>query len=311
MKSYELICVVSGHVDGPPNAQFQCVQASGFSAILSKTPRPLMTLPASRADALKDAAKRQSIYESLLSQGTVLAVKPRQWIGIEQVPDCLRCNSVHLAKLVERLNFQVQYQITVDWDAALVLGHFRTAPEMTELFNAATPSTRLLETSLSRLRARLGNQIHDLIAPVATELIALPRLETTLCNLAVLISNDKETALDRAVEAVDALWSAGLKIRQIGPSAAGSFALLELDWISDADIKKAHAILGTNSASSHEERRAARRKVLMSPMEDTAGTKQAGDILERATQIEDNGYFFVRVSSEDQGQSNAPQSQVA
>lgn len=311
MTSFELICIVANKLERPPNARTQCVSAAGFTAVLSKASRPMITLPLSRADALKDAASRQATFESLLSQGVVIAAKPRQWLDLAQMSDCLECNAALLEKLATRFDRQVQFQVSVDWDAAQVLGHFRTAPEMAELFDVEHPSTHLLETSLTSLRARLGAQVHDLITPVATEIIALPRLETTLSNLAVLIPRDREPDLDQAVEAVDALWSEGLKIRQIGPSAPGSFALLELDWISKDDIERAHATLGTSSATSQGEIHTARRRALMMQGADTARVKRASDALHGANKAGGGGYYRLRVLSEDQGRSDAPASKVA
>ncbi|CAN0590126.1 unnamed protein product, partial [Ectocarpus sp. 12 AP-2014] len=283
MKAYELLCIVSGKLDAPPNAQTRIYCTADYTAVMAKKPRPALSLPLSRADALKDAAYRQKLFEALLPKGTVLVAKPRQWITLAQAVGCLTTNAAILAKLCAQLRDQVQFQITVEWEPSQVLSHFRTAPELAGLFHAQTASARQLEAALGRLRQRLATQISDLIAPVATDMLALPRAGEMLSNLAVLIPNEREIDLDLAVERVDEIWTDGLTIRQIGPSAAGSFALLDLEWISAKDIEHAHQILGIKRTAKPDAQAAARRRVLLQPNVDAIQVKRAAAIAASAS----------------------------
>ena len=311
MKHYELICIVSGEHATAPDAQTQCVHARGFTAILSKTPRKAISLPVSRAEAAKDAARRQKLFEALLPKATVLVAAPRQWLTLPQAAACLTANTTHLGELCARLQGQVQFQISVTWDASQVLAQFRTSPELAALFSSETPSAQVLERSVDKLRARLREQIHTLIAPACTDIAPLPMAGEMLSNMAVLLPETGEFDLDRAVEAVDAIWSDGLSIRQIGPSAAGSFALLDLEWIAAEAREAAFETLGLSQTATPQEIRAARKLALMRPDAQAEVIKRAAEIAEFARTAAPGGVHRITVLSEAQGHAQSRLSEVA
>lgn len=301
MKTFELLCVLEGRSALAPDVHTQCVQVGAFSAILSSAPRKILSLPISRRDALQQAAERQALFEAMMSVGTVLVAKPQQWLTLEQADVFLRANAEMLVKLAAKLRDKAQFQVSVTWDASKVLGHFREAPELSDLFEAPAASASLIAGSVGRLRSRLSAQIRDLIDPVAPEVIALPKDDNMLCNLVVLIAAVAEPDLDTCVAQIDAIWPDGLMIRQIGPAAAGSFALLDLDWIDTGGIAAAHAMLSLKVGGCAAEREAARRAALMSAPSEAAQIRRAADIVAAAIPGAQGGLHIARIVSEGQG----------
>ncbi|MEL6620760.1 MAG: GvpL/GvpF family gas vesicle protein [Pseudomonadota bacterium] len=311
MRSHELICVVAGGDIPPPDDLTQCVHAGPYTAVLSSAPRPAMVLPMSRKTAMTQAAERQKVYEALLPSGTVLAAKPQQWMQLDQAAAFLTCNAPVFDDLCAWLDAKVQFQITVAWDEKNVLGHFRDAPEIAPLFSAEQATAPMLEHALARLRNRLAGQVRHLLDTVVTDIIALPITDGMLCNLVALVPASEEEQLDRCIEQIDAIWSEGLNIRQIGPSAAGSFALLDLDWIAAETVDAACARLSLSVGASAEERRTARRRALISAQHDASEIRLAARIVDAAQHASKAGFHLATVLSEDPGMGDTNWSAVA
>ena len=311
MKTHELICIVDNGLHTPPDDQTHCVNVGPYTAILSTASRPLVSLPMSRAEAMRQAAARQALFERLLPMGTVVAAKPQLWLTPDQAATCLRANAGVLDETCAWLRHKAQFQIAVAWDAAQVLDRFRDTPEISPLFAAETTTPDALERAISRLRNRLGAHIRQLLDPVVTDIIALPITDDMLCNFAVLIPGKAEAQLDRCVEAIDAIWSDGFRIRQIGPSAAGSFALLDLAWVTADDIKAAHRLLSLDPGAPQDVVQSARRRALMTSQGDTSHIKHAARIVDATRQSGADGFHLATLLSEDQGLGDATWTAVA
>ena len=311
MKTHELICIVGGGPVMPPDDRTQCVTMGTCTAVLSNASRPLVSLPLSRAEAMRQAAAQQTTFERLLPIGTVLAAKPQLWLTHEQAATCLQANATVLDETCAWLHDKVQFQIAVAWDVAQVLDYFRDTAEISPLFAAGTTTPAALDRAVTRLRNRLGARIRQLLDPVVSDVIALPITDDMLCNLAVLIPGKAEAQLDRCVEAIDAIWSEGFRIRQIGPSAAGSFALLDLDWVDTSEIERSHHLLGLNRGAGSDALQSARRRALMSSQGDSARIKHAARIVEAARHGTAKGFHLASFLSEDQGLGDAKWNAVA
>ena len=299
MKTHELICIVDNGPHTPPDDQTQCVNVGPYTAILSTASRPLESLPMSRAEAMRQAAARQALFERLLPMGTVVAAKPQLWLTPDQAATCLRANA------------GVQDEACAWLRNAQVLDRFRDTPEISPLFAAETTTPDALERAISRLRNRLGAHIRQLLDPVVTDIIALPVTDDMLCNFAVLIPAKAEAELDRCVEAIDAIWSDGFRIRQIGPSAAGSFALLDLAWVTADEIKAAHRLLSLDPGAPQDVVQSARRRALMTSQGETSHIKHAARIVDSTRQSGADGFHLATLLSEDQGLGDATWTAVA
>jgi Gas vesicle synthesis protein GvpL/GvpF len=150
----------------------------------------------------------------------------------------------------------------VTWDAALVLQRFRDTPELAGLFDAGRVAPEAIGAAVARLADRLGSSIAAILGPVARDLIALPVDATTLANVVMLVPQDRTDALDAALCDIDAIWTEGFRIRQIGPAAPCSFVTLHPRWISAAHIADAHALLDVTPTSPAQTLDAARKAML-------------------------------------------------
>lgn len=303
MKTYELICVVCSSAVDPPDHTVRCIAWGQYTAVLSAAPRKAIQLPVSRKEALKSAVERQRIFEALMPEGTVLVAKSQQWLNLEQVELFLSANAVLLADLQIRLAGKSQFQITVTWDESKVFSRFRNAPELVSLFEKDVATKSMVEDTVARLRNRLANQIRELLQPKVADLLSLPIVEDILSNSVVLIANSQESTLDRCVDAIDAIWPEGFRIRQIGPSPAGSFALLNLTWVSTKDIKAAHEMLTLKIGASTDEQRRAERRILMQPDIPVEDVKWAARIVASTAPGLESGFHIAAVLSEEKGLS--------
>jgi len=118
-------------------------------------------------------------------------------------------------------------------------------------------------------------------------------------------------ALSGVVEAIDAIWSEGLQIRQIGPAPVGSFVTLELDRISGPQAKKALIAFGSSAGPAAE-----RRAALLAAMDDMAlreAIRAEARIAEAAARlpIPAAGFSLARIRAEGLSGGIAPQRAVA
>jgi hypothetical protein len=248
MKRQELIALMPGK--GPPEAPPGCrlVAADGHVAVLAK-PRVLSL--ARRTDMIRAAADRARILEALLPHGTVLPVLHGQRIGECEVHGLVAANTPVLAALAERLGGRVQYQVTVRWSAHAAADKF------------GLPGSDGEEVSLAGLAANLRTRIGERLARTGAELLSLPVAGDVLSNLAILIADGAEAALDAAVEDIDAIWSEGFAIRMVGPYPGVTFGSLVFDRVDGPAIRAALAAFSLSPGFSGEALRAARRAVLM------------------------------------------------
>lgn len=300
MTEVELIALVPGNHTEAPHPDLTVFSANGLTALIRPRKRRALILPPGRKQALQTAAQRQSWLESALSIGPVLAARPDTVLSREAIASMIRANRTLIDRVLERLAGQVQFQVSVTWTADGVLRRFRESPELRPHFTRGQVSAQALRDAVHRLAGRLGKEMEARLGEVSTECLSLPLTEDMLLNAAVLIPPEAEDCLDRAVTAIDAIWTEGLHIRQIGPSPAVSFALLETRRFAAADVLEASILLGLDRHAPEGKIASARRSALLRNPAESETIRQAAELLLAARQFEDGApVHLCRILSED------------
>ncbi|WP_370400183.1 GvpL/GvpF family gas vesicle protein [Sulfitobacter sp. JB4-11] len=285
-KRHELIALIDCCPNGavsPPGVSF--IPSGRFTAVFGKSTSWRMPMSGNRRQALQGAAERQAHLESCMRFGTVLPVRRECFVDPDAMSVLLTANADILDQVSQRLRGAVQYQVTVRWQAAQVLMHFRDTPEIRPLFSGTQITPVALESAVGKLAARLEATMWPELRSVGREVLALPVAEDVLLNAAVLVSEADIFNLDQAVERIDAIWPEGLSIRQIGPAPGSSFALLDPVWKDAATIEHAHVTLRLNPGASDQEITEARRTSLMKPGCDPGHIRLAAQLVQAATRL--------------------------
>nr|WP_281493172.1 GvpL/GvpF family gas vesicle protein [Yoonia sp. F2084L] len=283
--SHEILAILPT-VDTPaPDHRLQFVTAAGFTAVLKKSKRPTIALPQSRRQVLQDAAVRQSLLEACMPLGPLLVFRPGCHLDINELTAFVTANQPVLDRLAGQLRDMVQFQVSVSWTPPGVLDHFRSAPEITPIFQSGQTSQDALTLGITALAARLHSDIADILDGVSTDLLHLPCAEDMLINTVVLLPANHADKLDQAIELVDGIWSDGFLIKQIGPSPAASFALLDIAPITPLEIRYAIDRLGLDKKITINAIQQARRDALLRTPQDAAQIKQAVTVVEAAVRV--------------------------
>lgn len=302
---HEILALVPGApaIDGPDC--FRVKRAEGATAILVPMKSRVLTGKALRRHRLSAAARRQAWLEALMPAGPVLAFAPGARIKSDEVPALVRANRVLLDSLTERLQGRVQFQISVSWTEEEVLTRFRTAPEIAPLFAGPTVASADLTRAVSALAARLSRTIAAHLAPVACDIADLPLDTGMVTNHVVLVRSEREPDLDSALEAIDAIWTEGFTIRQIGPAPASSFATLRLRRHRPREVKRAHQCLGLSGAPTDADIQRARQACLRMPDVDAAQIRHATR-LSFAAHVTGSGEDVLLLDQWSEGQATWP-----
>lgn len=311
MTRHDLIAVVAAPGMPAWPKELAAMGHQGLWAVHRNIPAPRMRLPESRKARLRGAAEHQRLLEALMPYGTVMPVAQGTALARSELTPFLRANAARLLKVAAPLEGQVQFQVSVLWDAPRVLDRFRHAPELAPLFAAAPVSPAALGAAVTSLARRLGREMADGLTSVASEALELPLGEDMLCNLALLVPSREAALVDLAVERIDALWTEGLKIRQIGPAPAGSFATLRLDWQSPAQVRKAHDLFGLLPGDGQDLKPL--RKRLMTDGTHPADTIRAAEACIHAIRAAGDvrGVHLARLWREGEGQAQLTLAEVA
>lgn len=290
---YEILAFVVNATAPLPEGAFDCVEIGGTSAILIPVKSSWGLGKSARRLRLAAAPERQRLLESLMCRGTVLPFAPGSAIDRGDVSALVAANAPLVKALGDRFSGRVQYQVTVSWAEDRVLDHFRSSPELAPLFSNSTVSPAAISGAVSALAERLSRTMTSKVAAVACDLAELPREPAMLANCVVLLRNHDEMALDTALEAIDAMWPEGLRIRQIGPSPAVSFTTLRLKRIEARDIDAAFRCLGVPDGSHPQEIREARQRLLRRPDADVTRIRAAAEIAEAAHRAGECEYLHL------------------
>lgn len=271
----ELLALIPD-ADGPaPEAPFQVVAAGGVWAVFVPALPRWHPGRALRRQRLERAAERQAWLEALMPHGTVLPVAPDTRLAPDETGALIAANEALIAHLAARLAGGVQYQVSLSWAEAEVLGRFRDAPEIAPLFAAGTVTGPALAGAVTRLAERLSGEAMARLSAVADEIAELPRDDGMLVNAVLLLPPARAAALDAVIEAIDALWPEGFRIRQIGPGPAASFGTLRLNRHGADAVARAHAELGLRQPATAAAIAAARKSALLERPGDAATIRHA------------------------------------
>jgi hypothetical protein len=308
MRIHDLIAVLDGTHSRAPVPEVQMVPIAGLTAVMSAAARPILRLPQSRRDHLLETANRLRLQEACLPLATLLPAKAGDALSHDGAARFLLANQPALARLMQLHAGQVQIQITVNWDESQVLTRFRTSPEISPLFADQKTTPQKLGAAVAQLGQRLAQDISLILEPVSTEIATLPLAPGIVWNAALLLPHSRLEALSAAVEAVDAIWSDGFRIRQIGPAPIGSFVSLGLTPISGREAVRILEKFGSSVGST-------RRASLMRAAQD--GTlrdtiRAEALIAEAAARLPDPeaGFSLIRQHGEG-GFVGSPQQEVA
>ncbi|MEM9757360.1 MAG: GvpL/GvpF family gas vesicle protein, partial [Pseudomonadota bacterium] len=266
MTAWRLLAITADAGPGLPG-RFRLEHFDRFTAVFSQSGLlPRMT----RRAALRAAATRQADLEELMHHGTVIPALSRGDLTPEATPAALRGNVTDLASLATRLAGLVQYQITV----------------------TAQPGTPT-DTVAARIEAGLARAAHDWVP--------LPKPAETLCNAACLWPADTTDRLDAILNDIDMAWPGQLRIRQIGPSPAVSFASIWFDRVGACNLRLARDRLGLKGPVAHLDPRAiasARRTALMAGQPPDTIRRDADALSLAAALGADGAVHILRVWSE-------------
>lgn len=304
MSRHDLVAIVHGSPDLDKLPEVIGQSAQGFTVICEASPAPLIRLPRDRRALLQQAAHRQRLCEALMLSGTVLPALSHQTINLPRATDLIAANLPALEGWVTRFDGLVQYQITVTWDEPKVLSHFRTAPEIAPLYVRQAVTAEQIGRAVHDLADRLEQQMAQLLTPVAQESQKLPNAGNGLINMVLLLPSGAEAALDDAVAQIDAIWTEGLHIRQIGPGPAGSFLSLAAREVTAQKIHAAAQLLEADPSQGNTAIRQATKALLRQPgRHSTEDIRDAARILEASAHLDHPDYGLVLLEPWSEGSS--------
>ena len=294
----QLIALVRDMTSASLPPELSVWSAGAWSAIVTSH-NPRLRQRFGRRAALRAAATRQVWLEALLPLGTVLPALTGTKLAEADLPALLNANVEQLEAQAQILSGQMQYQITIRCDR--VHAHEAICHPALRGATSENWSTRFADLVCARLAEVQG-----------TSLLALPVRDDVVVNVALLLPATAETALETALAEVDALWSEGLNIRQIGPSPAVSFASFGLHPIKTVDVANAARLLGLPSTADPEQIRQARQTALRSPNAQVDLIRGAAILLLQASALPAPGPFQqVHFWSEGRAQKPHTQANVA
>ena len=241
----QILAILANIESGLADAWPLSVTDGGLAAVFTNTP---LRKRMGRKAIARATVDRQADLEALMRYGTVLPALPGTVLRPEAGKAMLRANRPEIDKLAARLNDQVQFQIQIGYDGQLAEDWLGPGPG----------------DVVSRMRLRLEQRANEALGGLACDSLELPVTDAMALNRVLLIPQSDEHLLDRAVEEIDAIWSNGLSIRQIGPSPAVSFCSIGLMPVRKRDLTAAFALLGITQGASPETVAAARRRALVS-----------------------------------------------
>lgn len=238
------------------------VAAKGAMAVLAPAPGWTERLT---GGPKQTAVRHHSRLEALMALGPVLPFAA----GIACEPDeaalLLTLDAPLIARLAAEIGPRRHFQLALEWDESRVLAAFRDSPELAPLFSGAPVTPDAMRCAVAALADRLNTNALRLLAPVVDDPVDQPRAPGCLLNVVFLLRPEDEPRLDAALEAIDALWTEGLRLRLVGPSAPISHALLDIDRVDAGAVPAAAGLLGVMPDVGMEAVNAAAKAALRSP----------------------------------------------
>ncbi len=293
MSALNLIAIMPEGTSGVLPDRYSCKIVDGMTVVFLRDVASAIVKTSGQKERLLSFAAYHASLEGLLPFGTVIPVKQGTQIADADIVAFVRGNSSILAEIAEKLIGLHQYQISVSWESASVLGHFRDTSELAHLFSQGRTDVRTINDSVARLADRLRNTIVDILSEVVSDIIRLPTAGDTITNLVVLVPVELSSEFERVMVEIDNIWTDGFRIRQIGPSAATSFASLNPRWISSSAIQTAKSCLNLDIRAGVNDIDLARKSLLRSSPGQSQQINSAAQIMRSAVQSGSEDGFFL------------------
>lgn len=292
MAPRDLLAIIANPRSGFTGFCADAVHVDEFAAVFAnKRMRQRM----GRKAAARAAYERQHGLEQLMNYGTVLPALPGVNIRPDQLRLAVKSHRHELTELARRLQEKCQFQLQILYDHEKAARWQGTDPAATH----------------AAMRHLFTDRANELLAPLEAETIDLPVTAGLALNRVLLIDAAAEPLLDRAIKAIDALWTEGLSIRQIGPSPAVSFASLTFRPVSKARLSKARNDLGLSPQIDGQDIAAARRMALMKNPDRAQEIKASAEILHAASGADGTPCHRLVLWSEAQAAPDSAERHVA
>lgn len=230
-----------------------------------------------RAFAGKALVRFQQILETLQTLGPILPAAPGvTFEDMQAARRFLAANAQSLRAGLDQYGPMRQLQITIAWNPELALKRHLHEPELAEArqiiaVEGLRRAGKAIQSGMEAVRARLAAEFESRLAAVSVERIQLPGDANTVLNLVVAAPGEKLGEVEMAVEAIDATWPDGLKIKIIGPLPTVSFASVAADKADESAVSRARQRLGLEPEDGAEAIREAFRKIVRQTHPDLGG----------------------------------------
>ena len=264
------------------------VEAGAFAAVVGPATETSF-LGRGKQDLARLLLAHQRVVERVMACTPVLPVRfatvAPDRAGIER---CLKTGSTDFAAAFETLQGKTQFEIQVTWALEAVFAEIAQEPEVLELKAAATAgepardaSARLgarVKASLERRRSDLGEALAGALRAATVDVVTNPPVDDRMVlNATVLIDSQREDALDRCLEGLDAAHGGRLTFRCVGPLPPHGFATVEVAFLDAGQIDRARRILQLDPAYDIDAVRTAYRRLAKQAHPDLAGCPETGE----------------------------------
>ncbi len=247
-------------------------------AILVPTAPSLPMLPGRAGRSIRKhiatrAVGRLRLLEALHGVSDVLPAVPGQKLNRRQAAIFLSGNATRLDEMLASAAGMEEWQVTIDWDTASVLSHFKDAPELAPALAGNSVAPDALARGVAVLRARLSHDFMQILDPIlsAAELLPPQDADTTVLSAAIMTGRRSRAALDTALARIDATWTDGLRLRIIGPYPPATFRGISIRMATASEVAQATKLLGAGADWRSADLRQLRRHALRDTHPESSG----------------------------------------
>lgn len=214
------------------------------------------------AALLKELGQYHSLLERLRPMGTVVPVRFGTPVSCKaEVLRLLEAERAVLEELTAEFEHKAEWDVTAQWNFALV------ATDMVEENQSLRDLAAKAQTAADQIR--VGAEVASALAVRAEALV--PRIRDTLFCLAeahvetgppmegvvfqaaLLMGEEKEADLDRALEELDRCFAQRVNFRCVGPLPPHSFATADIHRPRFSDVDRARRRLGLGPTATRQE----------------------------------------------------------
>jgi hypothetical protein len=227
-----------------------------------------------RDEAVRYLVPHQRVVEAVMQTFPILPAKFGTVLPNETwVRRLLGQGEALFCTTLEKFAGLVQMEVVVLWDLQQIFQEIGQEENITELKAqiAGRPLEetlieqvavgQMVQASLERRRASLRDYLIHWLREVARDLVVNPTMDDSMVvNVALLVNEAGQEALDRQLELLDEEFEGWLTFRRVGPLPPYSFATVEVEMPSFEAIDEARRRLGLGeTATPRQIRRAYHR----------------------------------------------------